>query len=79
MWVKFKQQRPIDRFIVDCFCAELKLIIEFDGNSHYSEPDYVEYRQKRLISLGYTMLRFEEGVVLNRFSEVHERLMYSMM
>ena len=75
---KFKRQRPIDRFIVDFFCAELKLIIEIDGNSHYSKPDYDEYRQNRLISLGYTMLRFEEGVVLNRFPEVHERLMYAI-
>lgn len=30
------------------------------------------------MSLGYTMLRFEEGVVLNRFPEVHERLMYAI-
>ena len=53
-------------------------IIEIDGNSHYSKPDYDEYRQNRLKSLGYNMLRFEEGVVLNRFPEVHERLMYAI-
>jgi len=49
MGVKFKRHRPIDRFIVDFFCAELKLIIEIDGNSHYSKPDYEEYRQNLLM------------------------------
>jgi len=31
----FLRQRPIDRYIVDFFCKELKLIIELDGTIHY--------------------------------------------
>ena len=78
MGVKFKRQRPIDRFIVDFFCAELKLVIEIDGNSHFSKPDYDEYRQNRLIALGYNILRFEEGAVIYQFPEVHARLVYTI-
>lgn len=28
------RQRPIDYFIVDFYCASLKLVIEVDGESH---------------------------------------------
>jgi very-short-patch-repair endonuclease len=30
------RQRPIDNFIVDFFCAQLKLVIEVDGESHFT-------------------------------------------
>ncbi len=31
---KFRRQHPIDRFVADFACAEHKLVIELDGNSH---------------------------------------------
>lgn len=31
------RQRPIDRFIVDFYCATLKLVIEIDGDSHFTD------------------------------------------
>ena len=68
--VKFKRQRPIDRFIVDFFAGEIKLIIEIDGSSHYHKPEYDLYRQNRLIELGYVFLRFPEGMVLNQLEHV---------
>ena len=33
---RFLRQRPIDNFIVDFYCAELKLVIEVDGDSHFT-------------------------------------------
>ena len=76
--VKFKRQRPIDRFIVDFFCAELKLIIEIDGSSHFSKPEYDAYRQERLKRLGYQIVRFQEGQVLNQYADVHIKLMHAV-
>ena len=35
------RQRPIDRFISDFFIPELKLIIEIDGNSHFSSLNMI--------------------------------------
>src|SRR5687768_3028215 len=58
---RFLRQRPIDHFIVDFFCPDLRLIIEIDGNSHYHKPDYDAWRQERLEKLGYHFLRFSEG------------------
>jgi very-short-patch-repair endonuclease len=67
---KFKRQRPIDRFIVDFFCQELGLIIEIDGSSHFFKEDYDNYRQERLKSFGYSIMRFSEGDVLNKYESV---------
>ena len=74
--VKFKRQRPIYNFIVDFFCQEIGLIIEIDGNSHFTKGAYDAYRQEKLQSLGFTVIRFEEGVVLNRIDEVHQEICY---
>lgn len=63
--VKFKRQRPILNFIVDFFSAEIGLIIEIDGNSHFNKGDYDRYRQNKLEDSGFTILRFSEGDVVN--------------
>lgn len=67
---RFIRQRSIDRFIVDFFAPDLGLIIEIDGNSHYHKPEYEAYRQKRLEALGYTFIRFSEGMVYNQLDDV---------
>lgn len=72
--ISFKRQRPIHNFIVDFFSQELKLIVEIDGNSHFRKESYDRYRQDKLEVLGYTIIRFSEGEVLNNYSVVYERL-----
>ena len=58
---KFLRQKPIGNYIVDFFCNELKLVIEIDGDSHDNENfEYDIKRQKRLESIGLTMLRFDD-------------------
>ena len=76
--VKFNRQRPIDHFIVDFFSKELGLIIEIDGNSHDNNPTYDRYRQDKLIALGFTLLRFQEGEVLNQIDEVAGKINYAV-
>ena len=43
---KIRRQHPIWRFIADFYCAEAKLVIEIDGDSHV-EPDQEEYDKAR--------------------------------
>ena len=76
--LRFLRQRPIDRFIVDFFCPELLLIIEIDGNSHFNKPEYDYYRQEKLKSLGYTIIRFNEGTVMQNIGSVHEQLSHAV-
>lgn len=37
MGYDFDRQRPINEFIVDFYCKDLKLAIEIDGDSHNRE------------------------------------------
>jgi very-short-patch-repair endonuclease len=76
--VKFNRQRPIDHFIVDFFSKELGLIIEIDGNSHFNNAKYDRYRQDRLIALGFTLLRFQEGEVLNQIDQVAGKINHAV-
>ncbi len=65
----FHRQKPIDNYIVDFYCPNLLLAIEIDGNTHEHEFVYQNdrVRQKRLESIGITILRFtDEEVKKNR-------------
>jgi very-short-patch-repair endonuclease len=68
----FDRQRPIDRYIVDFYCKNLKLAIEIDGSSHDGEEAKVNdrIRQERLESLGVRFLRFTDADVKQRMELV---------
>jgi very-short-patch-repair endonuclease len=57
--LKFRRQTSIENFIVDFYCAELKMIIELDGEPHFTQEqaDKDQKRDKRLIELGYKVFR----------------------
>ncbi len=57
---EFHRQVPIDEYIVDFYCHELKLAIEVDGSSHIDKHEYDLRRQKKLESLGVRFIRFED-------------------
>ncbi|MGV3612235.1 MAG: endonuclease domain-containing protein [Fluviicola sp.] len=75
---RFLRQRPIYNFIVDFFAPEIGLIIEIDGNSHLNKGDYDRYREDKLISLGYTLIRFTEGDVMNNLDVVIEKTRHAI-
>lgn len=68
----FKRQRPISRYIVDFVCLSLKLIIEVDGYSHYSQAAKARdlERDQNLEKLGFTTLRFSGRLVLTNINVV---------
>ncbi|GHW02424.1 hypothetical protein AGMMS50249_2100 [candidate division SR1 bacterium] len=71
---KFQRQKPIEGYIVGFFCNELKLIIEVDGDSHFSD-DAIKYDQRRteiLESVGFKVIRFTNEEVYNHFDAVCE-------
>jgi very-short-patch-repair endonuclease len=43
---KFRRQCSIDKYIVDFYCAEVKLVVEIDGATHGTEQE-VKYDKKR--------------------------------
>ena len=58
--VKFRRQCSIGPYVVDFFSIEKKLVIEIDGDSHYTEAGMAhdEERDAYLRSLGNTVIRF---------------------
>ncbi len=62
--VKFRRQHCIDRFIVDFYAREPRLIIEVDGPIHETQQEYDAWRQSVLEHLGYRVLRFTNDDVL---------------
>jgi very-short-patch-repair endonuclease len=66
------RQRPIDYFIVDFYCPTLKLVIEVDGESHYSNDgkDYDCERTQRLEGYGIEVIRFTNQQILGDFERI---------
>jgi very-short-patch-repair endonuclease len=74
--LKFMRQRPIDNYIVDFYCAEKKLAVEVDGDSHYS-ADAFEYDVQRtnvLKGYGIMILRSTNDDVLKNLSGFRQRI-----
>jgi very-short-patch-repair endonuclease len=67
---EFHRQVPIDEFIVDFYCHELRLAIEVDGSSHDNKYEYDLKRQRRLESLGVRFIRFEDIDVKRKMNDV---------
>lgn len=54
----FHRQKPIDEYVVDFYCPRLKLVLEIDGDSHDGKEESDKVKQKKLESMGLTVLRF---------------------
>jgi very-short-patch-repair endonuclease len=66
----FDRQKPIDDYIVDFFCKDLRLAIEIDGESHREKYHHDSQRQARLEQLGVCFLRFPDRMVKQEMSTV---------
>ncbi|MEW5800040.1 MAG: endonuclease domain-containing protein [Bacteroidota bacterium] len=77
---QFLRQRPIDKFIADFFCKELKLVIETDGYTHQLKEAYEkdQRREQRLKELGYCILRFRDEDVMNNIARVKEMIAWKI-
>ena len=67
---EFHRQVPVDEYIVDFYCHELRLAIEVDGSSHINKYEYDLRRQKELESMGVRFIRFENIDVKQNISNV---------
>jgi len=71
---KFRRQMPVDHYIVDFMCAELKLVIEIDGGQHAEARLYDDERTAYLQSEGYQVVRFWNNEVLGNTEGVLQRI-----
>ena len=69
---QFYRQKPIGWYIVDFYAPSARLVVEVDGSQHF-EKEYQQQDDKRdeyLRSLGITVLRFNNLMVLQSMDEV---------
>ena len=74
--LKFGRQHPIDKFIVDFYCHERKLVIELDGNIHDKivNKEYDDARTALLAGLNIFVLRFRNEQVIDNLKEVIQKI-----
>jgi very-short-patch-repair endonuclease len=71
---KFRRQYTIDRFIVDFYCPEARLVVEVDGAIHEYTQEEDAIRQAFIESLGMRVLRFTNAEVIQSIAGVLERI-----
>ena len=75
--VRFRRQHPVDIFVLDFYCHEIKLAIEVDGRIHLKREiqEYDEGRSHDIEKFGIKMLRFTNEQILNNLNEVQTTIL----
>ena len=65
MGYAFRRQYPILNYIADFYCKQLDLVIEIDGNSHFSAEAQKRdaERDRQMQAIGLRVLRVNDGDV----------------
>ena len=71
---KILRQKPIADFIVDFYCAELRLAIEIDGDSHAESVEYDAARTGALNAHGISVVRYTNDEVMKNLAGVYDDL-----
>lgn len=74
--LKFRRQHPLNNYIADFYCHDLKLVIEIDGGIHNRSQNivYDNNRTSVLNEFGLTVIRFTNDEVLNNLPEVLKKI-----
>jgi very-short-patch-repair endonuclease len=67
---KFRRQVWLGPFIADFFCAEARLIVEVDGDSHAAQESYDERRTNWLSREGFRVVRVTNRDVMHNLDGV---------
>jgi very-short-patch-repair endonuclease len=73
---KFRRQHPLNNYIADFYCHELKLVIELDGKYHEQEEvkDKDQKRTDDLQALGINVYRISNEDLKNRSLTIEKLL-----
>ncbi len=69
---KFRRQYAVGPYILDFYCSELKLAIEIDGDSHFTDDAqaYDKERTEYLNECGIQVLRYTNDDVMQNIDGV---------
>jgi len=68
--LRFRRQHPIDIFIADFYCHEVRLVIEIDGEIHSERVDYDNGRSAEMGKFNITVIRFQNAEVEKNIEKV---------
>ncbi|MBI1252066.1 MAG: DUF559 domain-containing protein [Alphaproteobacteria bacterium] len=68
--VPFRKQHPFGAYVLDFYCAPLKLAIELDGSQHIERADHDARRTAFLNEHGVEVLRFWNNDVMQKIDGV---------
>ncbi len=72
--VRFRRQHPINKYIVDFYCHEAKLVIELDGKIHLKRKGYDKDRTRILNELNLDVIRFSNEKIHSNIEEVLRKI-----
>jgi very-short-patch-repair endonuclease len=74
--LRFTRQKPLCHYIVDFYCSKAKLVIEVDGDSHFTEEGKINDEGRTLVleERGLKIIRFTNEEVLNNIAAVCEKI-----
>ena len=68
--LRFRRQHPIDLFIVDFYCHQVRLVVEIDGEIHSQQIEYDDGRSAEMEKVGIKVIRFMNFEVQNDIEKV---------
>ena len=72
--MRARRQHPIERFVVDYFIPQARLVIELDGEIHQKQKTEDQARESFLKENGYRVIRFSNQDVLQNCQQVLESI-----
>jgi very-short-patch-repair endonuclease len=74
--LRFTRQKPLCHYIVDFYCSKAKLVIEIDGENHFTNEgkENDEIRTLALEERGLKVIRFTNEEVLENIAVVCEMI-----
>ena len=71
---KWRRQYPVDQYVADFLCPEVRLIVEIDGDVHVLHDGDDRTRQAHLEAQGFQVVRFTNEDILTNLDGVLEVL-----
>jgi len=74
--LKFRRQYAIGRYVVDFYCPETRIVIEVDGDSHFTDEAraYDEARELYLKAHNLRVLRFTNEEVMKNIKNAVDQI-----
>jgi very-short-patch-repair endonuclease len=76
--LSFRRQHPVGPYILDFYCATLKLAVELDGGQHAERIGYDAARTRFLAGKGIRVVRFWNNDVATNVDGVLESLLQTV-